>query len=315
MAPRRPRPPHRSARLAPLLDRFQRGFDSAARLSADPVEFPRRYADPGDAEVAGILAACLAYGRADVFKVKVEQVLAAGGPSPAAFAARLAREPDAGVLGAFRYRFNTGEDVAALLAAVGWVRATHGSLGSRFAGLLGEAAAGKAPLREALTGFAAELRSAPPAQENPPGARRPGASPPLPRPGGRRGGQAMEPVPALDGARPRRRGPGHLARRGSGSPRRPARHPRGPGGAKARPHPPEGPLLAHRRGGDGGAAGGRPPRPGPLRLRALPPGDERPLPAAPGAGTVRGLRTLGGVRGGRSTRRRGQRAGFSGGPR
>jgi uncharacterized protein (TIGR02757 family) len=165
MARRRPRPRRRSARLAPLLDRFERGFDSAARLSADPVEFPRRYADPGDAEVAGIVAACLAYGRADVFKVKVEQVLAAGGPSPAAFAARLAREPDARVLDPFRYRFNTGEDVAALLAAVGWVRATHGSLGSRFAGLLGEAASGKAPLREALTRFAEELRSAPPAQE------------------------------------------------------------------------------------------------------------------------------------------------------
>jgi uncharacterized protein (TIGR02757 family) len=165
MAPRRPHPRRRSARLAPLLDRFERGFDSAARLSADPVEFPRRYADPGDAEVAGIVAACLAYGRADVFKVKVAQVLAAGGPSPAAFAARLAREPDARALDPFRYRFNTGEDVAALLAAVGWMRATHGSLGSRFAGLLGEGASGKAPLREALTRFAEELRSAPPAQE------------------------------------------------------------------------------------------------------------------------------------------------------
>jgi uncharacterized protein (TIGR02757 family) len=153
----------RSARLAPLLDRFQRGFDSAARLSADPVEFPRRYADVGDVEVAGLLAACLAYGRADVFKGKVEQVLAAGGASPAAFAARLARDPDARGLSAFRYRFNTGEDVAALLAAAGWVRAEHRSLGARFAALLGEAGSGKAPLREALTRFAGELRSAPPA--------------------------------------------------------------------------------------------------------------------------------------------------------
>src|SRR5512136_252083 len=117
MVPRRPRPPRRSARLAPLLDRFQRGFDAAARLGADPVEFPRRYADPGDAEVAGLLAACLAYGRADVFKPRVESVLRIAAPSPAAFAARLARHPDAAPLSGFRYRFNTGEDVAALLAA------------------------------------------------------------------------------------------------------------------------------------------------------------------------------------------------------
>jgi uncharacterized protein (TIGR02757 family) len=152
-------------RLAPILDRFQRGFDAAARLGADPVEFPRRYADPGDAEVAGLLAACLAYGRADVFKPKIESVLRIAAPSPAAFAARLARRPDDAALTGFRYRFNTGEDVAALLAAAGWVRERSGSLGARFAALLGQAVAEEAssPLREALARFAAELREAPPA--------------------------------------------------------------------------------------------------------------------------------------------------------
>jgi uncharacterized protein (TIGR02757 family) len=155
----------RARRLAPILDRFQRGFDAAVRLAADPVEFPRRYADPGDAEVAGLLAACLAYGRADVFKPKIESVLRVADPSPAAFAARLARMPDPASLSGFRYRFNTGEDVAALLAAAGWVRERHGSLGARFAALLEQATAerAKAPLREALARFAAELREAPPA--------------------------------------------------------------------------------------------------------------------------------------------------------
>jgi len=157
----------RAARLAPILDRFQRGFDSAVRLAADPVEFPRRYVDPGDAEVAGLLAACLAYGRADVFKPKIESVLRVAAPSPAAFAARLARHPDAVLLSGFRYRFNTGEDVAALLAAAGWVRERHGSLGARFAALLEQTTfeRAKAPLREALARFAAELREAPPALE------------------------------------------------------------------------------------------------------------------------------------------------------
>jgi uncharacterized protein (TIGR02757 family) len=155
----------RAARLAPILDRFQRGFDASARLAADPVEFPRRYPDAGDAEVAGLLAACLAYGRADVFKPRIESVLRVAAPSPAAFAARLARHPDASSLAGFRYRFNTAEDVAALLAAAGWVRGRHGSLGARFAGLLDEAVAEgtPAPLREALARFAAELRESPPA--------------------------------------------------------------------------------------------------------------------------------------------------------
>jgi len=159
------RPGRRVARLAPILDRFQRGFDAGARLAADPVEFPRRYADPADAEVAGLLAACLAYGRADLFKPKIESVLRVASPSPAAFAARLARAPDAGPLSGFRYRFNTGEDVAALLAAAGWLRERYGSLGSRFSGLLDRAQAeGSAgALRGALTCFAREMREAPPA--------------------------------------------------------------------------------------------------------------------------------------------------------
>ena len=120
----------RAARLAPLLDAFQRGFDAGSRLAADPVEFPRRYADPADAEVAGLLAAALAYGRAEIFKARLEGVLAAAGPSPARFAQRLAARPDARPLAGFRYRFNRAEDVAALLAAAGWVRLRHGSLGS-----------------------------------------------------------------------------------------------------------------------------------------------------------------------------------------
>ncbi len=155
----------RAGRLAPILDQFQRGFDVTARLTADPVEFPRRYADPADAEVAGLLAACLAYGRADLFKPKIEWVLRIASPSPAAFADRLSRDPDASPLSGFRYRFNTGEDVAALLAAAGWVRGRHGSLGARFASLLERAKAERpaAPLREALTRFAAEVREAPPA--------------------------------------------------------------------------------------------------------------------------------------------------------
>jgi len=159
----RPPDPRRLARLAPALDRFQRGFETSARLAADPIEFPRRFPDPGDAEVAGLLAACLAYGRADVFKGKIEQVLAAGGGRPAAFAARLAGDPDARALEGFRYRFNTGEDVAALLAAAGWLRARHGSIGARFAALLGEAERSPHPLREALARLASEIREAPPA--------------------------------------------------------------------------------------------------------------------------------------------------------
>jgi uncharacterized protein (TIGR02757 family) len=179
----------RARRLRPLLDRFQRGYDAASRIGFDPVELPRRYPDPGDAEVAGLLAASLAYGRADVFKPRLERVLAVMGPSPAAFAERFARSPDPGLFAGFRYRFNRAEDVAALVAAVGHLRAEHGSLGARFAALLRRAATEGAaePLRQALARFASELRGAPPVG-------------PILRRRGRRGLLHLCPDPASAGA-------------------------------------------------------------------------------------------------------------------
>ncbi len=159
----------RAEALRPALDRFVAEFDASTRLVFDPVELPRRYPDPGDAEVAGLLASSLAYGRADLFKPRLEEVLGAMGPSPGAFAEAFARAPDPGAFAGFRYRFNRPPDVAALVAAAGFLRARHGSLGARFAALHAEEAgrgerpgAGGEPLRRALARFAEELREAPP---------------------------------------------------------------------------------------------------------------------------------------------------------
>lgn len=159
-----PLPAARAARLRPLLLAVEASLDRAARLAADPIEFPRRYPDPADAEVAGLVAACLAYGRADLFRPQVAYLLGAMGPHPAAFAERFARAPAPDRFPRFRYRFNQPPDAAALVAAAGSLRAAHGSLGARFGALLRAAAADGAPspLREALARFAAELRSAPP---------------------------------------------------------------------------------------------------------------------------------------------------------
>lgn len=152
----------RAAALRPVLDGFQRGFGAAARLAFDPVELPRAYPDPGDAELAGLLAACLAYGRADLFKPQLRLVLAAMGERPARFAEAFSLAPEPAIFSGFRYRFNRPEDVAALVAAAGWLRRLHGSLGARFAALLAGAEGSPEPLRRALDGFARELREAPP---------------------------------------------------------------------------------------------------------------------------------------------------------
>jgi uncharacterized protein (TIGR02757 family) len=158
----RPLPPARAARLRPLLDALDAEVDRGARISADPVEFPRRFSEPHDAEVAGLVAVSLAYGRADVFKPVVARVLARMGPSPADFAERFARAPQRAAFDGIVYRFNRPADLAALAAAIGHVRLRYGSLGGRFAGLFAEEGGGPGALRPALARFAAELREAPP---------------------------------------------------------------------------------------------------------------------------------------------------------
>jgi uncharacterized protein (TIGR02757 family) len=151
----------RAAALRPLLDALDARLDRAARIAADPVELPRRYADPLDQEVAGLFAACLAYGRADVFKPLVARALAEMGPSPAAFVRAHARAPDPDAFAWAVYRFNRPRDLAALAAAAGEVALRHGSLGARVAALFREEGGGPAALRPALARLAAELREAP----------------------------------------------------------------------------------------------------------------------------------------------------------
>ncbi|BDG01835.1 TIGR02757 family protein [Anaeromyxobacter oryzae] len=157
----RPLPADRAARLRPLLDALDAALDRAARIAADPVEFPRSYPAPEDAEVAGLVAVSLAYGRADVFKPVVARVLATMGPSPARFAETFARAPDASAFDGVVYRFNRPPDLAALAAGIGAMRLRHGGLGVRFAALFEGAGGGPGALRPALAAFAAELRDAP----------------------------------------------------------------------------------------------------------------------------------------------------------
>jgi len=153
--------PRRARALRPLLERLSTALDRRARIAADPVEFPRAFADPADAEVAGLLAASLAYGRADLFRPVVRRVMEVVGPSPARFARSFAAAPDASRFAAIAYRFNQPADLSALVAAAGEVLRRHGGLGERFRALYLEAGGGPGALRPALARFAAELRGAP----------------------------------------------------------------------------------------------------------------------------------------------------------
>lgn len=146
-----------AGRLRPLLESFLASTDTRARMGFDPVEFPHRYAHPRDIEVSALLAASLAYGRADLFRPKVDGLLRRMGASPAAFVQALTVDGARELLDGFVYRFNVGTDVAVLLLGMGQALREHGSLEALF--VQGREAHGT--VHGALSHFTAALREVP----------------------------------------------------------------------------------------------------------------------------------------------------------
>ncbi len=122
----------------------------------DPLEVLYDYPDLCDREIAGFVAACLAYGRVRSILNSVHTVLGRM-PSPARFLAEATPESLREAFADFKHRFATGQDLAALLLGVKRLIARHGSLQAAFlAGLAAE----HADVVPALIRFAAELREA-----------------------------------------------------------------------------------------------------------------------------------------------------------
>ena len=149
--------PRDADRLRPRLEAFLASTDGRQRIAFDPLEFPHRYQDPRDIEVSALLAAALAYGRADLFRPKVDALLRRMGPSPAAFVRDLDVAGARELLAGFVYRFNVGTDVAVLLLGMGQALREWGGLEALF--LHGWEARGT--WHGALDAFTSALRAVP----------------------------------------------------------------------------------------------------------------------------------------------------------
>jgi uncharacterized protein (TIGR02757 family) len=125
---RRERRMTRADALRDPLERLYRDFDYGSRVERDAIQFPLRYADPRDRELVGLLTACLAYGRVDLFGRELSGILAAMGASPATFVARFDAARDGRAFAGFRYRFNRPHDLVAFCAAARGVLARWGTL-------------------------------------------------------------------------------------------------------------------------------------------------------------------------------------------
>lgn len=100
--------------LRDILERLYAKYNRHELIRPDPLQFVYRYSGRGDMEIAGFLAAALAYGRVRQIEKSLTDLFGRMGESPFEFV----RNFDAAKrrkLEGFRHRFNTGTDIADLL--------------------------------------------------------------------------------------------------------------------------------------------------------------------------------------------------------
>ena len=111
------------ARLDTLVDTFD-----IRTIEPDPLQLVLRYDDPRDQEVAGLIAAAFAYGRADIIVKNIGAVLEQMTPSPYGYLRTFDPREATRRFAGFAHRFHKTADLVSFLGCI----ARHESLGALF---------------------------------------------------------------------------------------------------------------------------------------------------------------------------------------
>ncbi len=142
-----------TGRLAEALEEVRSRLNRRCYVHPDPLEFLYAYEDPGDREIAGLVASSLAIGRVGQILKSVSAVLGSMG-RPRRFLLSATDARIEALFRGFRHRFATGKDLSAALRAAKRAIGDFGSLKSFF---LGGCPAEAPNLLPALRAFAAGL--------------------------------------------------------------------------------------------------------------------------------------------------------------
>jgi uncharacterized protein (TIGR02757 family) len=128
---RKHRRPVRGEVLKSRLDALVETFD-VTTIAPDPLQLVLRYSDPLDQEVAGLIAAAFAYGRADIIVANIGAMLARMRPSPYRYLLTFDKAEAARRFAGFVHRFHKTPDLVTFLGRLAQVVETHGSIGALF---------------------------------------------------------------------------------------------------------------------------------------------------------------------------------------
>jgi uncharacterized protein (TIGR02757 family) len=125
------RRPVRPELLQERLDALVATFDIST-IAPDPLQLVLRYDDPLDQEVAGLVAAAFAYGRAETIVANIGVVLKRMTPSPHRYLSTFDANEAARRFAGFSHRFHKTPELVAFLQCLANVIRSHGSLGALF---------------------------------------------------------------------------------------------------------------------------------------------------------------------------------------
>jgi uncharacterized protein (TIGR02757 family) len=149
------RRPVQGALLKERLDTLVATFD-VTTIEPDPLQLVLRYDDPLDQEVAGLIAAAFAYGRADIIVANIGVVLRRMTPSPYRYLLRYDAKEAAKRFAGFTHRFHKTPDLVAFLQLLANAIHEHGSLGALFETCYDS---GDPDIAPALSRFVEQLRA------------------------------------------------------------------------------------------------------------------------------------------------------------
>jgi len=136
------------------LDKLYRKYNRREYVHPDPLEFLFNYPDAGDMEIAGLVAALLAYGRVGQILKSVHTILNITGDSPRDFLLSHSHRDLQRHFAGFKHRFATDDHLVALCRGIQKVLRQYGTLNECF--LAGMKKSDKTVI-PALTHFVQEL--------------------------------------------------------------------------------------------------------------------------------------------------------------
>ncbi|OGS08146.1 MAG: TIGR02757 family protein [Elusimicrobia bacterium RIFOXYA12_FULL_51_18] len=115
-----------------LLEKTRARFNKKKFIHPDPLEFVYRYAAAHDREIAGFVAAALAYGNVTQILRSVEKVLKPMGPSPRRWLLKISPADITRTFSSFKHRFTTGGELTVFLINIKTTIKEYGSLENCF---------------------------------------------------------------------------------------------------------------------------------------------------------------------------------------